>query len=509
MSKQLKIAIVGRPNVGKSALFNRICKKKIAIVDEAEGITRDRLYADADFFGTPFQVIDTGGIDMRSKAQFNEHIKRQAEIAIEEADSLIMVVDSKVGPTLLDKEIADILHRTSKPVCLAVNKIDNLSQQNLMYDFQTLGISNMIPVSAAQGWHIAELLEAAFKKLSKEPIEEDTIKAIQLAIVGRTNVGKSSLVNYLLDTDRCIVSPIAGTTRDSIDIPFEHEGTLYNLIDTAGIRRKHAEHEVVDKFAAIRTERAIERADICLLMVDAQQGITREEKKIANSIEAEGKGCIILFNKWDLVKGFRMEHCLQGIEEEIPFLKHCPKIFMSAKTGRNVEDIFKEVVKVHEDSKKRITTHQLNKFIGLCLQRNHPPMLGGKRLRIYYMAQVGTEPPTFVVFVNFPNLMVDSYRKYIYNQFRESYGFAGLPIRIYLKGKKRQVKGKPGVHEEDLESQTYHRHADEGIAQNPTGPQEFLEEIYDDEEEEFDEEAFEEDDEAYLDYRFENEDEED
>jgi len=458
MPNLIKIAIVGRPNVGKSALFNRICKKNIAIVDEAEGITRDRLYADTDFFGTPFQVIDTGGIDARSKAEFNEHIKRQAEIAIEEADSLIMVVDVHSGPTVLDKEIAEILHRTNKPVCLAVNKIDNTSQEHMMFSFHSLGIKEMVSVSAAQGWHIAELLEAAFAKLSKKDAEENISNAIQLAIVGRPNVGKSSLVNYLLDTDRCIVSPIPGTTRDSIDIPFEHAGVAYNLIDTAGIRRKQAEHEVVDKFAAIRTQRAIERADICLLMLDTQQGITREEKKIANSIEEAGKGCILLFNKWDLVKGFRMEHCLKGIEDEVPFLKHCPKLFISALTGRNVPEIFEPVTQVFADSQKRISTGQLNKFIGLCLQKNHPPMLQGKRLRIYYMAQVGVKPPKFVVFVNYPNLMTDSYKKYIYNQFRDSYSFAGLPLEIYLKGKKKSEQRKQ--HHAGLENQPIDEHED-------------------------------------------------
>lgn len=449
MSKKLKVAIVGRPNVGKSALFNRISRKKIAIVDEAEGITRDRLYTDADCFGIPFQLIDTGGIDAHSKATFNEHIKQQAEIAIEEADSLIMVVDAHVGMTTLDKEIADILHRAKKPLCLAVNKVDNLDQQDLVYRFQSLGIKHMVPVSAAQGWHIAELMETALEGFSK-PDEAETAEdaTIQLAIVGRPNVGKSSLVNYLIDAERCIVSPVPGTTRDSVDVPFEYHGDRYNLIDTAGIRRKKAEHEVVDKFAAIRTERAIERADICLLMLDAAQGITREEKKIANMIEEKGKGCVLLFNKWDLVKGFRMEHCMKGIEEEVPFLKHCPKIFMSAKTGRNVETIFDAVKQVYADSKKRITTHQLNKFIGLCLQKNHPPMLQGKRLRIYYMAQVDIQPPKFVLFVNFPNLMVESYRKYIYNQFREAYSFAGLPLQIFLKGKNRK---NLAAHKDDLE----------------------------------------------------------
>lgn len=437
MNKILKLAIVGRPNVGKSALFNRICKKKIAIVDEAEGITRDRLYWTTDLFGYPFEVIDTGGIDPRSKAPFNELIKRQAEIAIEEADSIVMVVDSKNGITELDKELARILLKTKKPLCLAVNKIDDLSKENLIHQFHALGISKMVAVSATQNWHIAELLETALDGRKKNDEYEESKETIKIALVGRPNVGKSSLINYLLNEERCIVSPIPGTTRDSIDNSFTHDETAYTLIDTAGIRKKHAEHEVVDKFAAIRTARTIERADICLLMLDAEAGITVQEKKIANMIEEAGKGCILLFNKWDLVKGFRMEHCLQGIEEQVPFLKHCPKIFISAKTGRNVDKIFDLVKEVHENSLKRIPTHQLNKFVADSMQKIHPPMIMGKRLRIYYMAQVAIQPPKFVFFVNIPSLMTESYKKYLYNQFREKYGFSGVPLLLYLKGKKR------------------------------------------------------------------------
>ncbi len=444
MSHLPKLAIVGRPNVGKSALFNRICKQKIAIVDEAEGVTRDRLYAESELFGLHFQVIDTGGINARSKVPFNEEIKRQAEIAIEEADTIIQVVDAQVGITDLDKEVAKILLRTQKPVCLAVNKIDNMNQTSLLHQFYSLGIQRIIPVSAAQGWHIAELLEAAFEKFTPPTEEEEQLnETIKIAIVGRANVGKSSLVNYLLDEERCIVSPIPGTTRDSVDISFTLDGQLYTLIDTAGIRRKHAEHEVVDKFAAIRTERAIERADLCILMLDVQEGMTAQDKKIANRIEEAGKGCVILFNKWDLIKGFRMEHCLKSIEEEVSFLKHCPKIFTSATTGRNVDKIFPIVQEVYHNSLKRITTHQLNKFIGLALQKNHPPMIMGKRLRIYYMAQVDVQPPKFILFVNYPNLMIETYKKYLYNQFRETYAFTGVPINIYLKGKEKKEKPSP------------------------------------------------------------------
>ncbi|MFI0434838.1 MAG: ribosome biogenesis GTPase Der [Parachlamydiaceae bacterium] len=436
-----KLAIVGRPNVGKSALFNRICKEKIAIVDEAEGITRDRLYAESDLFGFHFEVIDTGGINPRSKVAFNEEIKRQAEIAIEEADTIIQVVDAHIGVTDLDKEVSTILLKTKKPVCLAVNKIDNLSQTPLMHQFHCLGISRIIAVSAAQGWQIAELLEAALNDIP--PIQEEMQEhpdAIKVAIVGRPNVGKSSLVNYVLDEQRCIVSPIPGTTRDSVDITLTHQDKLYTFIDTAGIRRKGSEHEVVDKFAAIRTERAIERADLCILMLDVQEGMTAQDKKIANRIEEAGKGCIILFNKWDLVKGFRMEHVLTTVEEEVPFLKHCPKIFTSAITGRNIEKIFPLIDEVHQHSLERITTHQLNKFIVSALQRNHPPMIMGKRLRIYYMAQVDIQPPKFVLFVNYPNLMIESYKKYLYNQFREVYQFTGVPIRMFLKGKEKKER---------------------------------------------------------------------
>jgi GTP-binding protein len=437
-----KLAIVGRPNVGKSALFNSICKKRIAIVDEAEGITRDRNYAETDFFGFPFIVIDTGGIDPRSKAVFNTEIKRQAEIAIEEADTIVMVVDSKIGITALDQELATILLKTKKPVCLAVNKIDDMAQDNRIYNFQSLGITRIVGVSATHKYHIAELLEMAFQDFDKKKEYEKDSGDIKIAIVGRPNVGKSSLVNYLLNEERCIVSPIPGTTRDSIDISFTYNDSLYTLIDTAGIRRKQSEHEVVDKFASIRTENAIERANICILMLDAQSGITREEKKIANMIEASGKGCIILFNKWDLVKGFRMEHCLQSIEEEVPFLSYCPKLFISAKTGRNVEKIFDLVQEVYQNSKLRISTHQLNKFIADSMQNNHPPMVMGKRLRIYYMTQVETQPITFIMFVNYNNLMMESYKKYLYNRFREEYGFTGVPIVFRLKGKVRTKTDK-------------------------------------------------------------------
>ncbi|MBS0629857.1 MAG: ribosome biogenesis GTPase Der [Verrucomicrobia bacterium] len=430
-----KLAIVGRPNVGKSALFNRLCNQRISIVDEAEGVTRDRLYAKADFFGRPFEVIDTGGINPGSNVDFNEAIRRQAEVAIEEADALVFVVDGRVGLTELDHQVAEILHKKGKPITLAVNKIDNLDQMERVHEFHGLGFSEMVGISAAHGIQVAELLEIAFREVNWDREEEVDDGAIKVAIVGRPNVGKSTLINHLLDEERCIVSPIAGTTRDSIDVDIEVEGKLYRLIDTAGIRRKRAEHDVVDKFAAIRTQRAIERADICIMVLDANEGMTAQEKKIASDIEALGKGCILLFNKWDQVKGFRMEHCLQGVRQEVSFLSHCPALFVSALTGRNLEKIYSEINQVYEQAHHRISTGELNRFLEKALQAYHAPMLAGKRLRVYYIAQVGVHPPTFVMFVNKPELMVDSYRKYLINAFRKTFQFTGVPLVFSLRGK--------------------------------------------------------------------------
>ncbi len=436
MSRRFTVAIVGRPNVGKSALFNRICNKRISIVDEAEGITRDRIYAMADFFGKPIQLVDTGGIDPKAQHSFQEEMRRQAEIAIEEADAIIMVVDGQIGETQLDEIVSRILLRTGKPVCLAVNKIDSFESQHLIHVFYKLGIKKIIPVSALHGYNIAELLEAALEGAVFPEEEPSETPGPRVAIVGRPNVGKSTLLNHILGEDRCVVSTIAGTTRDSVDARIEMNGSTWTLVDTAGIRRKNKEHEAVDKFAAIRTEQAIERSDVCLLILDAERGLTVQDKKIANTIEEMGKGCILLFNKWDLVKGYRMEHCLKSVKEQVPFLAHCPTLFISAKTGRNVQDLFAQVEQVFTAVKTRITTGQLNKFIERVLQKYHPPMIQGRRLRIFYMAQVGIEPPHFVLFVNIPDLMEESYKKYIINQFREHYGFSGVPLLFTLRGRK-------------------------------------------------------------------------
>lgn len=433
---QTKIALVGRPNVGKSALFNRICQKRLSIVAEQEGITRDRLYAEVEIFGRFFTLIDTGGIDASKTMPFNYEIRRQAEIAIAEADAIILVVDGQVGPHPLDEEVAKILLAAKKPVIVAVNKIDQSSEEVKMHDFHSLAMRELVACSALQGFQIAELLEKTLALIPEVaitmPADPDSIR---VAIVGRPNVGKSTLLNHLLHEERSIVSPIAGTTRDAIDVAIRHKEQNYLLIDTAGIRRKKAEKETVDKFAAIRTDEAIAKADVCLLVLDSFEGFTTQEKRIASDIEAQGKSCILLFNKWDLMKNVRMEHALRGVREEIPFLNHCPLLFISATTERNLDKIFSLVKEVYEARHKRIATGELNKFIEGCLQKVHPPLITGKRLRIYYMTQVETNPPKFVLFINKPALMTESYKKYLLNSFRAVYGFNGCPLAFELRSK--------------------------------------------------------------------------
>jgi len=452
MKRFSKVALVGRPNVGKSALFNRLCGKRISIVDAAEGVTRDRIYGTADLFGRTVEMIDTGGIHPQSEVPFQEAIRRQAEIAIEEADAVILVVDSQSGVTALDEFVARLLLRKGKHLVLAVNKIDDMDRLPEIHSFHSLGISTIVGVSAVQGFQIAELLEEAVRPLSP-PEKVPATFSIRVAIIGRPNVGKSTLVNTLLDEERCVVSPIAGTTRDSVDVEIEVGGHRYTLVDTAGIRKSKAEHDTIEKFAAIRTERAIENADVCVLMLDAETGMTTHDKKIADHVEKLGKGCILAFNKWDLVKGYRMEHCLKSFAIDNAFLSHCPIVFISAQTGRNLSELFPLIQTVNSNLDQRVSTGQLNKFLERTMQKVHPPMIMGKRLRIYYLAQVGVRPPHFVLFVNNPDLMTEAYRKYLVNSFRESYHFTGVPILFTLRG--RKVKKEEGEQEEDGEAEEF------------------------------------------------------
>ena len=430
-----KIAIVGRPNVGKSALFNRLCDQRISIVDEQEGITRDRIYAEADCFGRKLTLIDTAGIDANADHPFNEQVKRQSEMAIAEADAAVLVVDGQVGPTALDIDVAKILLKQGKSVIVAVNKIDDLSEESRLHQFHGLALPHMIAVSAVHGYHVADLMEAMAALFPEEEEIVEIATPIRVAIAGRTNVGKSTLLNQLLGSERSIVSPIAGTTRDCIDAPLKCDGQDFLLVDTAGIRRKKSEHESVDKFAAVRTQEAIERSDVVLLIIDSLEGLTTQEKRIASDIENLGKSCILIFNKWDLVHGIRMEHALRAIREAVPFLAHCPTLFLSALQGRNVDKILPTVREVYKERFQRIGTGALNQFIERCVQKVHPPMLTGKRLRIYYMTQVQVAPPKFVFFVNRADLMAPSYLQYLINQFRVTYSFSGCPLFFDLRGK--------------------------------------------------------------------------
>jgi GTPase len=444
MSKHFKIALVGRPNVGKSALFNRMVGKRIAIVNEQEGVTRDRLYAKTELFGKTFEMIDTGGVTSDAAIPFFEEIKEQTLLAIEEADSLIMVVDSSVGLTSVDEEVAKLLHRTKKPVCVAVNKMDHHSFESRMSPFYSLGFSNVIGVSAQQGFHIAELLEMALETISDEESVAQEENRIKVAIIGRPNVGKSTILNQILGERRSMVSDVPGTTRDSIDVPLDIGEDKYLLIDTAGIRRKKGEKEVVEKFAAIRTEKAMARADVCLLIFDAEIGLTIEEKKILASIEELGKGCILVANKWDLLKDVRMEHCALALKLDAPFTEQVPLLFVSALTGRNMAKIFEEVKRVHDILHKRIGTGELNRFVERAIQKYHPPMIQGKRLRIYYLTQKSVGPTEFILFVNKTELMTKTYERYLLKSLRESFGFSGCPIRFKLQGKPKQQAKKTG-----------------------------------------------------------------
>jgi len=431
-----KIALIGRPNVGKSALFNRIMGRSISIVGEREGITRDRLYGRVEAFGRSFEIIDTGGIDAGGHIPFADEVRVQAEIAMEEANSLIMVVDGKVGVTTLDEYIAALLLRGGKPLILAINKVEDDRGEMAMIPFYALGIKTMLPISAIHGNNIAELLELIGSLCPGEGGEEVLGVGIKVAIIGRPNVGKSTMINTLFGEERCIISPVAGTTRDLVDVPIEYEGEIFTFIDTAGIRRKKSERDVVDKFAFIRSERAIERADICMLMIDARDGITTQEKHIAHMIERRGKGVLIFCNKWDCIKGTRMEHCRRRLEDEAPFLNFCPKLFGSALVGTNAIKIFPHVREIYGYLQKRIATGELNTFVASAVRNVPPPVIKGRRLRIYYMAQVDNHPPRFVFFVNHPDRLAEAYKKYLINQFRITYKFSGAPLIFHFKGKR-------------------------------------------------------------------------
>lgn len=433
--KKPSVALVGRPNVGKSSLFNRIMGKKMAITEEIPGVTRDRLYGNATFKEYSFYLIDTGGI-YSGKDDFNVEIKVQVELAIDEADVVVFLVDGKEGITKDDLVVKSMLEKTGKKVIVAINKMDAKEYKEHMYDFYELGFSEYVPISAEQNEGVYELLElicSDFKEVEEE-YTEDTIK---FSVIGRPNVGKSSLVNALLGENRVIVSDVAGTTRDSIDMPFRYHENDYVVIDTAGMRKKGKVYESIEKYSLLRSMRAIDRSDVCLLVLNAEEGIVEHDKHIAGYALEAGKSIIIVVNKWDKIenKEEEMKKFKTLIESEFSFIRYAPIVFLSALTKKRIHTLMPEILRVYENSKREIKTSLLNEVIRDAYQLNLPPSYKNKRLKIYFATQVGTKPPTFTIQVNSKGLIHFSYQRYLENKIRESFDFTGVPIVFHFKNK--------------------------------------------------------------------------
>lgn len=435
MSKPL-VAVVGRPNVGKSTFFNKVVGKRVSIVEDTPGVTRDRIYAEAEWSGVHFALIDTGGIEPDSKDIILSQMREQAEMAMDTADVILFMTDGRDGVTASDREVASMLMRTGKQVVLAVNKVDTAKLPEDFYDFYELGLGEPIPVSAANMLNLGDLLDRIIESFPEGAgtEEEDSIK---LAMIGKPNVGKSSLINKLLGENRVIVSPIAGTTRDSIDTPFEKDGEKYLLIDTAGIRRKSKVSENIEKFSVIRAVAAIERCDVCLLMIDAQEGITEQDKKIAGIAHEAGKGIVVVVNKWDLIKKETntMNEFRKHIARELTFMSYAPVVFISVLTGQRVDNVIKMARYVAENRAMRVPTGRLNNLISDAIMMKQPPSDKGRRLKIYYVTQVGVKPPLFSFKVNSRPLMHFSYARYMENKIREAFGFEGTSIKFVFREK--------------------------------------------------------------------------
>ncbi len=431
------IAIVGRPNVGKSTVFNRIVGGRVAIVEDEPGITRDRLYAVAEWLNQDFAVIDTGGISIQEDDEIIRSVKLQAEIAIAEADVIIFMVDGKTGMTTADGEVAQILFRSKKPIVLAVNKVDNIQRQDDIYEFYQLGIGEPIAISGAHGIGIGDLLAAAFAHFPTREVESQDDDIIRFAVIGRPNVGKSSLVNAILGEERVIVSDVAGTTRDAIDTNFTRDNQQFVIIDTAGMRKKGKVYENTEKYSVLRAMKAIERADVALVVIDGQEGIIEQDKHIAGYSHEAGKATIIVVNKWDIVEkdDKTMQVFTQKIRDHFLFLSYAPIVFVSAKTKTKLHKLLPVVIQVAEQHSMRVKTHTLNDVIADAVALNPPPTDKGKRLRINYITQITVKPPTFAVFVNDPDLMHFSYERFLENKIRAAFGFEGTPIRLWTRRK--------------------------------------------------------------------------
>jgi len=437
MAKPL-VAIVGRPNVGKSMLFNRLVGQRLSIVEDTPGVTRDRLYAQCEWCGRTFDMVDTGGIEPSTDSEILLFMREQARIAIDSATVIILVTDIRTGVTAADKDVANMLLRSKKPVVLAVNKADSTGATDpAVYEFYALGLGDPIPVSAVHGHGTGDLLDECMKYFPEEEEEEEEDDRIKVAVIGKPNVGKSSLVNHILGQKRVIVSNVAGTTRDAVDSDFENEHGKYVFIDTAGIRRKSKVDERVEKFSVMRAQLAIERADVCLIMIDARDGVTDQDTKIAGLAHEAGKASIIVVNKWDLVEKETgtMEKMRKDIMRDLSFMSYAPVLFISAATGQRTDRIFELINFVNEQSNMRITTGMLNNVLADAQARVQPPTDKGRRLKIYYMTQTGIKPPNFVIFCNSRELFHFSYQRYIENQIRAVFGLEGTPVRMVIRQK--------------------------------------------------------------------------
>ncbi|MBP3337406.1 MAG: ribosome biogenesis GTPase Der [Clostridia bacterium] len=430
------LAIVGRPNVGKSTLFNKIVGERISIVDDTPGVTRDRIYMDAEWTGKNFLLIDTGGIEPKSDDVILKNMRLQAEMAIDHADAIILLCDVRDGLTAQDADVAQMLMRSNKPITVAVNKVDRQGQPPMeLYEFYNLGLGDPVPISAIHGMGVGDLLDEVFESIADFNYEEEEDDRLKVAIIGKPNVSKSSLVNKILGEKRVIVSNIAGTTRDAIDTHIEKNGVKFTFIDTAGMRKRGKIDEDIERYSVMRSLAAVERADVSVIMIDARDGVTEQDTKIAGYAHEQGKGCIIAVNKWDLIEKETntMNNFRKSVMEGLAYMQYAPIVFISAETGLRIDKLFELITYVHEQNCMRITTGMLNDVLNEATMKVQPPSDKGKRLKIYYMTQASTQPPTFVVFVNNKELMHFSYTRYLENQIRSVFGLEGTPVRFIIR----------------------------------------------------------------------------
>ena len=440
MSKPI-VAIVGRPNVGKSTLFNKLSGRRIAIVDDTPGVTRDRIYADCEWLNHHFMIVDTGGIEPFSEDTILKQMRLQAQIAIEDADVIVLVTDVTAGVVATDKEVAQMLMKCSKPVILAVNKCDGVGDvPSEFYEFYNLGLGDPIAISSVHGHGTGDLLDEIIKNFPPEDTETDDDEIIKVAIIGKPNVGKSSLVNSVCGENRVIVSDIAGTTRDSTDTEVTYGDRKYLLIDTAGLRRKSRIEDAIEKYSVLRAVAAVERADVCVIMIDALVGFTEQDSKVAGIAHEQGKGCIIAVNKWDAYEkdGKSMDAYRKKLMNDFSFMSYAPIIFISAKTGQRIDRLFELIDYVDAQNAVRISTGKLNDILAEAQARMQPPTDKGKRLKIFYVTQASTRPPTFVFFVNNKDLFHYSYQRYLDNRIREVFGLEGTPTRFVIREREKK-----------------------------------------------------------------------